>query len=138
MQLDDTLAASTKRVVKMTSKAKAALEEKGTRSKKRKPDSSGDNAMNPQPKKTKINLLAGNARTTDKDRSLSSSPTPPVASQHAVVHTDDSEEEAALYTDDEEIPKDSDDESQVNDEDELGALDNLHNNISTFKLIKYE
>ena len=102
-----------------------------------KPDSSGDN-VNPQPKKTKINLLAGNACTTDKDRSLSPSPTPPVTSQHAVasVHTDDLEEEAALYTDDEEIPKDSDDESQVNDEDELGALDNLHNNIST--LMKYE
>jgi len=34
MQLDDTLAATTKQLVKMISKAKAALEEKGTRSKK--------------------------------------------------------------------------------------------------------
>jgi hypothetical protein len=135
MQPNNTLTtAAAKRVIKMTGKAKAALEEKGIRSssKKRKPDSTGD-SMNPQPKKAKTNLPAGNAPTscTDKDRSVttsSPSPTPPpVVSQRAVVRTE--EEEAALYEDDDEVPKDSD------EEDELGTFNNLHIDISA--LIKY-
>ncbi|KAG1877278.1 hypothetical protein F4604DRAFT_1680309 [Suillus subluteus] len=108
MQL--TFAATAKQVIKMTGKAKAALEEKTVRtsSKKRKTDSNRD-IGNTNPKKAKKSLLPGNTPTddagsTDEDEAVdknrpvivsstaSLSPRPEsVLNRHAVVRTEEEE-----------------------------------------------
>ncbi|KAG1898808.1 uncharacterized protein F5891DRAFT_981481 [Suillus fuscotomentosus] len=112
MQL--TFLATAKQVIKMTEKAKAALEEQTIRtlSKKHKNNSSRDSG-NMNLKKAKKTLLPGNTPTNgagsmDEDKpvnknrpvtALLSSCPELISSQQAVVHTE--EEENTLYKDDE-------------------------------------
>ncbi|KAG1844567.1 hypothetical protein C8R48DRAFT_837643 [Suillus tomentosus] len=112
MQL--TFSATAKQVIKMTGKAKAALEEQTIRTllKKHKNNSSGDSG-NMNLKKAKKTLLPGNTPTNgagsmdedepvDKNRPVTAplSPCPElISSRQAVVRTE--EEENALYKDDE-------------------------------------
>lgn len=158
MQL--TFAATAKRVIKMTGKAKAALEEKTIRtsSKKRKTDSNSGDSGNTNPKKAKKTLLPGNtptdgAGTTDEDEPVdknrpviasltaSLSPRPEsVLSRRAVVRTE--EEENALYKDKDNADTDNDNtvlsadnEADETAEDELSKCNNLDINII---LIKYK
>ncbi|KAG1740362.1 hypothetical protein EDB19DRAFT_1828564 [Suillus lakei] len=128
MQLS--FAGPAKRVIKMTGKAKAALEEKTIRtSSKRKNDGSGDSA-NTHLKKAKRNLLSGNTPTNsagstdedkpvDKNRPVTASP-----SRHAVVRTE--EEENLLNEDGGEKMEASDAEDGADEtaEDELKRLMN--------------
>ncbi|KAG1900818.1 uncharacterized protein F5891DRAFT_980034 [Suillus fuscotomentosus] len=127
MRLNEALTAPAKCVIKMTDKAKAALEDKAS-SKKRKPDGGGDNVNPLLPKKAKINVPAGsmtlaNNTSTDKDRILSPSPTPPpVVSRHAIVHTEEEEEALHEYIDlDNNEPANGDevDDADEDPEDEL-------------------
>ncbi|KAG1720703.1 hypothetical protein EDB19DRAFT_1917787 [Suillus lakei] len=124
MQLNNALEATEKHVIKLTGKAKAALEDKAS-SKKHKPDGSGDN-VNLLLKKAKKNLPASGMTLADKDRPgtallLSPSPTPPpVMSRCAVMCM---EEENMLHEcidldDDEPANSDSDAQLQVYDADE--------------------
>lgn len=143
-----TFAATAKRVIKMTGKAKAALEEKTIRtsSKKRKTDGSGDGA-NTHLKKAKKTLLPGNTPTNsagsadedepvDKNRPVTAS----VPSRRAVVRTE--EEENALYEDDGDktetsstVSQAADDQADETAEDELSMCNNLDMNIT---LIEYK
>lgn len=117
------LSGTPKWVTKMTSKARAALEEKATgTSKKRKPDESGLNVME-QLKKAKTHPAAGNTPTSPSLTAASKGPvtssmesskstTPTAAtSRRAVVRTE--EEENSLYADEvESDAKDSESGSQ--------------------------
>jgi len=143
----NTFSATGRRVTKMTTKAKAALEEKAMGpSKKRKPDETGVNATT-QSKKAKTHPTAGNAPTsgqlrtgsvaslTESRASKQTTPESTVAtsqatSRRAVVRTE--EEEDALYGADVEVesdPKGSDTEC----ESENKATTALKDQLSMFK-----
>jgi hypothetical protein len=132
-----------KRVTKMTSKAKAAIEEKATGpSKKRKPDGNNDKWMTSQLKKAKTHQAAGTDTPSSSLTAASTSsavpimsPTLPVASsRRAVVRTE--EEEDALYADDtidigsEGKPSTSEGEGELEREDETAE-----DQLSTFNVL---
>lgn len=153
MQLS--FAATAKRVIKITGKARAALEEKSLKmsSKKRKNDGGGDSA-NTHLKKAKNNLQAGNTPTgsvgsADEDelveknssvtasRTVSMSPCPDsVSSRRALVRTE--EEENAMNEDKTETGStvsQAEVEADETAEDELGMCRSLDVNIT---LIEYQ
>lgn len=114
-----------KRITKMTSKAKAALEEKATgTSKKRRSD--GDN-MNEQPKKVKTTPPAGSAPTNSTSAPTNTTTAPQQdrpaitasessLSSRVVVRTE--EEEEALYV------TDTESSNETTAEDELSMFNN--------------
>jgi hypothetical protein len=87
-----------KRITKMTSRAKAALEEKAaTSSKKRKPDGNGNNeTQNLKKAKTyrTTGTIPANSLTSANKDFITPVPTP--SGQHTIVRT---EEEAAFHVD---------------------------------------
>ena len=124
----------------MTRKAIAALEEKTIRtlSKRRKTDGSGD-SMDTHLKKAKKTLLSGNTPTNSPGSAGEDEPADKNMSQHPDVPTE--EEESVLYEDDGDKTETSSDVSQVDNqgdetaEDDLSMCNNLDMNIT---LIKYK
>jgi hypothetical protein len=130
-------------ISKMTTKAKAALEEKGIgMSKKRKPEADRDHTI-AQLKKAKThpavgntsNLTAANQGSVTSSIEPSKSPSPPAEmSRRAVVHTE--EEEAALCTNEDDLgSKDSKSGSRSSNSESERKEETSEDQLSTFSIL---